>query len=107
MVNPDIFNQVNLSAVTSNTTGSSFDVSRLTRKTVYVSASTSSGATVNIESSPDNSTWFNIDSKDYTSGTSAQNDTYVYEANLPFLRTTLTGEGGTSAVSTWITGRGV
>ena len=103
----DIFNKVNLDAVTTNTNGSAFNVSRITRKTVYVNTSTTSGATVSIESSPDKSTWFNIDTKSYRSGASAQTDSYVYEANFPFMRTTLTGEGGTSTVTTHITGRGV
>lgn len=109
MVTADIFNKVNLGSVTTNTNGSSFDISRLTRKSVFVEVQAGSNATVNVEASHNGvfgGEEQTLDSKTYASGTDQQNDTFSYNSHFPFIRTTLTNASGTT-VNTTITGRGV
>ncbi|MHA1876726.1 MAG: hypothetical protein ACTSUC_09820 [Promethearchaeota archaeon] len=115
MVYADIFNQMSLSGVSSTTTGSSYDVSRLTRKSVFVSAITDGSGTatgsqifVLVEASPDNSSWYTLDTKRYESGTATQNDIFSYNSHFPYMRTQVIGSNvNTFSVDTTITGRGV
>ena len=105
----DILNIVNLGSVSTNTNGSSVDISRIARTSVFVNVTAGSFATINIESSPTgdfSGEEQSLDSKTYSSGTSLQADVFSYNSNFPFMRTTLTASSGTT-VSTTITGRGV
>lgn len=115
-MNPDIFNQVSIQSGTSTTsTGSAFDTSRLARKAVFIHTLTNGSGTgagsqlfVNIEASPDNSTWFIVDNIRYESGTSAQTDVYPYPEHFPYMRTSVIGSNiGAFDITTTITGRGV
>tara|TARA_R110000824_G_scaffold186081_1_gene367350 strand:- start:229 stop:573 length:345 start_codon:yes stop_codon:yes gene_type:complete len=111
----DIYSKVNLSAVTSSTVGSSAVVSRLKSKSVFITALTNGSGTgtgsqlfVTVDASPDDSTWYTIDSKRYESGTATQDDVFSYDSHFPFIRTTTIGSNiGALSVSTTITGRGV
>jgi len=115
MVIADIFSGMSLSNAKTTTNGSSYDTSRLTRKTVFVSALTNGSGTgagsqlyVNIEASPNNSYWWVVDSKRYESGTSVQTDIFSYDAHFPYMRVSAIGSNvGTFNVSAIITGRGV
>jgi len=111
----DIFNKTNLDAVAASTTGSTFDVSRLTRKTIFVNVLTNGSGTVtgsqlfvDIDGSTDDSTWQTIDNKRYESGTAAQDDIFSYNSHFPYMRTRAIGSNvDTFTVSTVVTGRGV
>ncbi len=116
MVNADIFNQVSIISGTSvDSNGSSFDVSRLTRKSIFINAITDGSGTgagsqlfVDIEASADNSIWQILDRKRYESGTAAQEDIFSYNSHFPFMRTSVTGtKVDDFDVTTTITGRGV
>lgn len=114
----DIFNQTNIESGTSAITGSVYDVSRLTRKTVHITALTDGSGTgagsqlfVNIELSHNggfNGEEDRIDRIRYESGTATQTDTFSYDAHFPFIRTSIDLDNvGDVDVSTVITGRGV
>ena len=116
MVIADIFNKANLESVSVASTGSSVNISRLSRKSIFVntvsaqSGTATTDVTVNIEASPDESTWFNLDSKAYASGTAAGTDVFSYNSHFPYMRTTTTNvtpNSGASTVSTTIVGRGI
>ena len=111
----DILSQVNLGSVTSTSNGSTFNMSRITRKSVFITALTNGSGTgtgsqlfVNVDASPEGTTWFNLDNKRYESGTATQDDVFSYESHFPFMRTVAIGSNiGTFNVSTTIVGRGV
>ena len=93
----------NLSSVTSATNGSGVDTKNFKDKSVFINVSVNTGAvTVNIEASPDNSTWYNLDSKTYTATTGT--DIFSYSSYFPYMRTTTTTQSN-STVSSVITGR--
>lgn len=93
----------NLSSVTSATIGDSIDVSRLRTQTVYVEVTGNTGAvTVNIEHSPNQSSWYSLDSKTYTATNT--NDSFVYDFGMSFIRTKTTTQSS-STVTTKIYGR--
>jgi len=103
MANEHYLNEVNLDDVTSATTGTSVATQKYSRKTIGVNVSVNTGAvTVTIQWSPDNSTWFDLDTKTYTAATG--NDTFEYDSNYAWMRTK-TSTQSTSTVKTWITGR--
>jgi len=96
-------NIVNLSAVTKDTDGESINISSYEKKTIFINVSVNTGAvTVNIEASPDGSTWFNVSSKTYTATTGK--DIYSYVSYFPYMRTTTTAQSN-STVTTTITAR--
>jgi len=115
MVLADIFNQTDLGSVTVTSAGSGLDVSRITRKTVFVTALSNGSGTgtgsqlfVNVDTSFNNSDWFTVDSKRYESGTATQSDIFSYAEHFPFIRTVAIGSNtGAFNVSTVVTGRGV
>tara|TARA_R100001530_G_C4289159_1_gene147573 strand:+ start:514 stop:852 length:339 start_codon:yes stop_codon:yes gene_type:complete len=97
-------NITDLSAVTSATDGSGLKVAEYSQVTVFVNVSVNSGAvTVSVEASPDNATWFSIDSKTYTAVTGKDTFSYGYE-HFPYIRTTTTTQSA-STVTTSITAR--
>ena len=107
MTYADILNIVNLgSATVANTSGAGVDVSRITRKSVFVQVQAGSNVTVNIDASPNNTEWWTIDTKAYSSGAAIQRDIFSYLSHIPYIRTAVTNISGTT-VSTIITGRGV
>lgn len=97
-------NVTDLNAVTSATDGSGLKTEQYSHVTVFVNVSVNSGAvTVNIEASPDNSTWYSLDSKTYTATTGT--DVFVYsQEHFPYVRTTTTTQSS-STVTTTITAR--
>ena len=103
----DILSEVNIGSVGVTTTGSEQDMTRITRKSVYVQISTASGAELNIDSSINGTDWSTIDSKTYASGTDLQSDIFSYNSHLPFMRTVFTLGSNLATASTTITGRGV
>ena len=93
----------NLSAVTTATNGDAVDTRWYDKKTIFINVSVNTGAvTVNIEASPDKSTWFAVVSKTYTSAIGT--DIYAYVSYFPYMRTTTTTQSN-STVKTTITGR--
>lgn len=95
----------NLSAVTSATNGAAVNTHQFRNKTVYVNVSVNTGAvTVNIETSPDGTTWFNYDSKTYTATTGK--DSWGIADQFEYMRTTTTSQSS-STVTTEITGKGL
>lgn len=116
MVNADIFNQVSITSGTSSSSvGSAFDISRLTRKSIFISVLTNGSGTgagsqlfVNVDASPDNITWYTLDNVRYESGTSTQSDVFSYAEHIPYIRTEVIGSNiGAFESNTTITGRGV
>jgi len=106
MVTADIFNKVSINAATTNLTGSSFDTSRLTRKTVFTEVNATAGSvTLVIEHSPDDTNWFELDSTTYI-GVVASND-YSWDFNSPYTRVSTGGVTGTVVAKAFVTGRGI
>ncbi len=109
----DIINNINMGSIAADDTGSGLDVGRITRKSVFVRIlSDASGAgnadpTVNIDASYNDSEWFTLDTKAYSSGTTVQTDVFSYNSHFPWMKTALTNVSGTVNLSTIITGRGV
>ena len=99
----DVENVVNLSAVTTATDGASVDMRWYNKQSIFVSVTSNTGAvTVNIEASPDGSTWCNLNSTTYTATNT--NDIKSFESDHPFMRTTTTSQTN-STVTTTVTGR--
>ena len=104
-VTADTMSVTNLNAVTTATDGASVETGAYRNKTVYVNVSVNTGAvTVNIEASPDGTTWFNYDSKTYTAITGT--DSWEITAHFVYMRTTTTTQSN-STVTTVIQGRGL
>ena len=100
-----LLNVTNLNAVTVATNGTSVETAVYRNKVVYVNVSVNTGAvTVNIEISPDGTTWWNYDSKTYTGITAL--DSWAIDDHFPFMRTT-TATQSNATVTTFITGRGL
>jgi len=105
LANPQIttLSVTDLSAVTTATTGSGADIQKFSKKTVFVNVSVNTGAvTVTISASPNNSTWFTLDSKTYTATTGT--DVFSYNSYFPYIRTA-TSTQSNSTVTTTITAR--
>ena len=98
-----VLNVVNLSAVITDTDGDAVDMGLFIDKTVFINVPVNTGAvTVNIEASPDGTTWFNLRSETYTS--EVTNDVFSYFSHFRYMRTTTTTQSN-STVTTNITGR--
>lgn len=94
--------KINLSAVTTATNGASVGTRDYTQLTFFVNVSGNTGAvTVNLEVSPDASTWFSLRAETYIA--TNQKDVFSYKSHFPFARTTTTTQS-TSTVTTNITG---
>ena len=103
--NGALLNSTNLNAVTTATDGASVETALYGRKTVYVNVSVNTGAvTVNIEISPDNTNWYEYDSKIYTGVTAL--DSWAVDGHFPYMRTTTTTQSN-ATVTTVIQGRGL
>jgi hypothetical protein len=99
----NVEDETNLDAVTTATNGDAVDTRWYKDKTVFVNVSVNTGAvTVNIESSHDGTTWFDLTTKTYTATTGK--DTFSYTSFYPYMRTTTTTQSN-STVTTTITGR--
>jgi hypothetical protein len=99
----DPLNIVNLASVTAATDGTGVDTSRYGEKTVYVQVSGNTGAVkVDIQHSPDNTTWFDLDSKTYTAVN--REDDWSYASHFPWMRTR-TSSHANATVKTTITGK--
>jgi len=97
-------NVTNLNAVVAATDGTGVDIENYARKTVFVNVSVNTGAvTVNIETSDDNTNWYDFWTKTYTAATGK--DTHSFSEHFPYIRTTTTTQSN-STVTTVITGRG-
>ena len=103
----DILNNINIGSVSITTTGSEVDISRLTRKSVFIQISTASGASLSIDASTNNTDWIALDTKSYASGTALQSDIFSYNSHFPWMRTVFTLGSNLATASTTITGRGV
>ena len=100
-----VLNSTNLNAVTAATNGASVETGAYRNKVVYVNVSVNTGAvTVNIETSPDGTNWYNYDSKTYTATTGK--DSWGVESHFEYMRVTTTVQSN-STVSATITGRGL
>lgn len=96
-------NHDDLEAVTTATTGGGIHVEDFDDKTVFVNVSVNTGAvTVTIQSSPDNSTWYDVWEKTYTSAVAK--DVASFTDQFPWMRTK-TSTQSSSTVSTVITAR--
>jgi hypothetical protein len=102
----DILNIVSLNSGTTVVNGSSVDTSRLTRKSVFVTLLAGSNTTVSVDASPDNSSWYSVDSKTYATSATRQSDVFSYTSHFPYMRAAITNISGTN-LSAIITGRGV
>lgn len=97
--------EVNLNAKTTATNGDAIECHQFRNKTVFVNVSVNTGAvTVNIEISPDGTTWFNYDSKTYTATTGK--DSWGIPDYAEYIRTTTTTQSA-STVTTTVTGKGL
>jgi len=100
---PGTYSGVDLSSVTEATDGSGVHTEDFKSNTVFIEVTGNSGAvTVNIEASPDNSTWYSLDSKTYTAANGK--DVYSYNDHFPYMRTTTTTQSD-STVETTIVGK--
>jgi len=116
---PDIFNAVSIiSGTSASSVGSFYDISRLTRKSVFISVLTDGSGTstgsqlfVNVEATPTSGTnaeWYIVDNVRYESGTAVQQDVFSYVSHLPLIRTKVIGSNvGVFECTTTITGRGI
>lgn len=96
---------VNLDDVTTDTDGSTLDISDYSKKSVWVNVSVNTGAvTVNIEVSPDGITWIPYDSKTYTATTG--DDFWEINSYFPNIRTTTTSQAD-ATVKTMVFARGI
>ena len=95
--------KVNLASVTVATDGEGVDTRHLEKKTVYVVVSSNTGAVkVTIQHSPDNSAWFDLDSKTYTAVN--REDSWSYSSHFSYMRTR-TSTHANATVKTTIVGR--
>lgn len=94
---------VNLSSVTSATNGEPIDSGCYHLKSIYVEITGNTGAvTVDIEASPDGSTWYTLNSTTYNATNTK--DIRGYVDHFPFMRTTTTAHSN-ATVKTTFTGR--
>ena len=96
---------VTLDSVATNATGSAVPTSNYDKSSVFVNVTAPSGtATITIQASPDNSSWYTLDNKVYTAETTS--DVYSYEGFFPFMRTNSSTMDTATAVIT-IASRGL
>ena len=94
---------VNLSSVVAATNGAAVQTGHFPKKTVFIEVTGNTGAvTVNIEGSPDGTTWYDVDSQTYTA-TNAKDSYSYHQSHFPYMRTTTTTQSN-STVKTTITG---
>ena len=94
---------INLDNVTSATNGNSINTEIYHLKSIYIEVSGNTGAvTVDIEASPDNATWYTLNSTTYTSTNSK--DIRGYVDHFPYIRTKTTAHSN-ATVKTTFTGR--
>ena len=92
---------INLNTVTTATSGTTVDVSRLLYKTVFINVSVNTGAvTVETEASPDGTTWYQIHTKTYTSTTAKELFNYSYY--FPYIRTKTITQSDSTVTTTII-----
>ncbi len=95
-------NKVNLDGVTSDVNGEAVNVTEYRDKTVFIQVTANTDTvTVNVETSPDNTTWYNLDTITYTGNAT---DLIAYNSYFPTMRTTTTSQTD-ATVTTKIVGR--
>lgn len=99
----EIDNAVLLDSATVNTTSSTHACSNLDEKTVFVDVVTSGTATVSIDASPGDGTWYELDSKTYNASAS---DVFSYSGFFPFMRVDASAMSSATVKAT-LTGRGL